>query len=341
MPRGRLKHWILATPLLLAALPLQAAELNLYSSRHYDTDEKLYSAFTEETGIRVNRIDGDADELIERIRLEGESSPADVLITVDAGRLWRAEEAGIFASLHSEVLESRIPASLRDPDGRWFGFTTRARVIVYDKDRVDPSLIQTYEDLADPELKGLVCIRSSTNMYNLSLLASIIEHDGVDAATDWAKGVVDNFARAPEGNDTSQIEAVAAGQCGVALANSYYVARIMNASDDASREVAGRISVIFPNQADRGTHINISGAGMIASAPHKDEARAFLEFLASDEAQALLANGNNEYAVVEGVKLDNPALDELGSFKADPVNVQVLGENQPLAQIVFDEAGWR
>ncbi|MCB1833740.1 MAG: extracellular solute-binding protein, partial [Geminicoccaceae bacterium] len=230
---------------------------------------------------------------------------------------------------------------LRNPEGLWFGFTTRARVIVYDRERVDPALIGTYEDLARPELKGLVCIRSSTNIYNLSLLASLIEYHGMDGASEWATGVVNNFARQPEGNDTNQIEAVAAGQCGVAVANSYYAARILNSDDPARQEIASKIGIIFPNQDDRGAHVNISGAGLVHSAPNRDEAIAFLEYLASDAAQAWLANGNNEYPAVESVKVDNPALDAMGEFKADPVNVSVLGNNQPMAQIIFDEAGWR
>ncbi|MEZ5823978.1 MAG: Fe(3+) ABC transporter substrate-binding protein [Geminicoccaceae bacterium] len=343
MTKRSLRSFLLASALALGPLvaAAQAAELNLYSSRHYDTDERLYQEFTEKTGIVINRIEGDADELIERINLEGDKSPADILITVDAGRLWRAEEAGIFAPVESGILNERIPANLRHPDGLWFGFTTRARVIVHDRERVDPDLLRTYEDLARPELEGLVCIRSSTNIYNLSLMASLIEHHGMDGAAEWAEGVVGNFARDPEGNDTAQIEAVAAGQCGVAVANSYYVARILNSDDPQLQEIASKIGIIFPNQEDRGTHVNVSGAGLVRHAPNRAEAIAFLEYLASDEAQAWLANGNNEYAAVESVELDNPALERMGPFKADPVNVAVLGKNQPLAQIVFDEAGWR
>ena len=330
-----------AATLLALAGTVDAAELNLYSSRHYDTDERLYQDFTEQTGITINRIEGDADELIERIKLEGANSPADVLITVDAGRLWRAEQAGLFQPVQSKVLDERIPEALRHPDDLWIGFSTRARVILHDKDRVDATLVQTYEDLARPELEGMVCIRSSSNIYNLSLMASLIEHHGLDEATAWARRVVANFARQPEGNDTAQIKAVAAGRCGVAVANTYYFARILNSDSDENRAIADKVGLIFPNQADRGTHINVSGAGILAHAPHPDEARQFLEYLASDRAQAYLANGNNEYAVVDGIELDNPALDAMGAFKTDAVNVSVLGQNQPLAQVAFDEAGWR
>ena len=329
---------ILTSPL---TSPAGAAELNLYSSRHYDTDERLYQSFTEMTGIEINRIDGDADELIERIKLEGANSPADVLITVDAGRLWRAEQAGLFQPVHSALLNERIPQALRHPDGLWVGFSTRARVILHDKARVDAGLVQRYEDLARPELRGMVCIRSSSNIYNLSLMASMIEHHGLDEASRWAEGVVANFARQPEGNDTAQIKSVAAGQCGVALANTYYFARILNAPSPENEEIAQKVGLIFPNQGDRGAHINISGAGVLAHAPHVSEAVAFLEYLASDQAQTYLANGNNEYAVVEGVSLDNPGLAKMGEFVADSINMSVLGKNQPLAQVAFDEADWR
>jgi iron(III) transport system substrate-binding protein len=331
---------LLAAATLLATTA-SAAELNLYSARHYDTDEALYTDFTKATGITIKRIDGDADELLERIKLEGANSPADILITVDAGRLWRAEQAGVFAPFKSATLEQRIPANLRQKDGLYYAFSKRARVIVYARDGIDPALIQTYEDLAKPELAGKVCIRSSTNMYNLSLMASLIAEHDMAGAERWAKGVVANFARPPEGNDTAQIKAVAAGQCQVALVNSYYVARIMNSANSDDQAIAAKIATIFPNQNDRGTHINISGAGILEHAPHRHEAEQFLEYLASDQAQIYFANGNNEYAVVEDVKTNNPALEQLGSFKEDPLDVAKLGENQPLAQIVFDDAGWK
>jgi iron(III) transport system substrate-binding protein len=314
--------------------------VNLYSARHYQTDERLYDEFTEETGIEVNRVEGKGDVLMARLASEGRNSPADVFITVDAGNLWRAEEAGLFQPVASKVLTERVPANLRHPDGYWFGFSTRARVIVYNKDQIDPAEISTYEDLADPKWKGKVCIRSSGSIYNQSLLASMIANDGEDAAEAWAKGVVANFARDPQGGDTDQIKAVAAGECALALANSYYYARFMNSDDPDDQAVVEKTGVIFPNQDGRGTHVNISGGGVLAHAPHKEAAIKFLEYLASDSAQVYFANGNNEYPVApSGAK--NPALEKLGPFKVDPINVSAYGEYQPEAQRIFDRAGWR
>jgi iron(III) transport system substrate-binding protein len=314
--------------------------VNLYSSRHYQTDERLYQGFTEATGIAVNRVDGKGDALMARLESEGQNSPADIFITVDAGNLWRAQQAGLFQPIESAVLAERVPEHLRHPQGYWFGFSTRARVIVYNKDMVDPAEIDSYEDLADPKWKGKVCIRSSDNIYNQSLLASLIEHDGEAAAEAWAKGVVANFARDPQGGDTDQILAVAAGECGLALANTYYYVRLMQSEDAAEKTAVEKTGVIFPNQNGRGTHVNVSGAGVLAHAPHKEAAIKFLEYLASDAAQAYFADGNNEYPVVDGVP-GNPALERLGTFKADPVNVSVYGEHQPAAQRVFDRAGWK
>jgi iron(III) transport system substrate-binding protein len=339
------RHLLAATSLLglLAAGAVSAAEVNLYSSRHYDTDQQLYDAFTAETGIEINLIEGDGDELAERIKAEGANSPADVFITVDAGRLWRADQEALFQPIESAVLEERIPAEFRHPDNHWFGFSTRARVIYYDKERIDPSLIETYEDLTKPELAGEVCIRSGSNIYNLSLLGSIIEAEGEDAARDWAAGVVENFARPPEGGDTDQIKAVADGQCGVSVGNTYYFARLMQSDDPADQAVVEKVGIIFPNQDGRGTHVNISGAGVVANAPNRDAAVQFLEYLSSDSAQAYFSGGNNEYPTVEGVELDNPVLVAMGAvdFKRDTVNVAVFGEHQAQAQIIMDEVGWK
>ena len=332
-----------ASCLALLAGAASAAEVNVYSARHYDTDEQLYGDFTKETGIEINLIEGNAEELVERIKLEGANSPADVLITVDAGRLWRAEQEGVFQPLQSAVLEERIPAEFRHPEGEWFGYTTRARLIYYNKETADPALVQTYEDLAKPELEGELCIRSSSNIYNLSLMGSLIEHLGEDAAAEWAKGVAGNLARDPEGGDTDQIVAVANGLCDFAGANHYYYGRLMTSDDPADRELAAKVGVIFPNQADRGTHVNISGAGMVATSPNPENAQAFLEYLASDSAQTYFIAGNNEFPTVPGVAFENPALQEIGAmdFKRDSVPVAVFGENQPLAQTLMDEAGWK
>jgi len=327
---------------VLSALPglAVAEEVNLYSSRHYQTDEALYESFTKQTGIKINRIDGKGDALIERIKSEGANSPADILITVDVGRLWRADRAGIFQPVRSKLLEERVPANLRHPDGHWFGFSSRARLIFTNKDAVKPGQIARYEDLADPKWRDRVCIRSSSNIYNQSLLGSIISAHGDSGAEKWAKGVVANFARDPKGGDTDQLRSVAAGECDVGVANSYYYVRLLTSKKPKDRETAGRITVIFPNQADRGTHINVSGAGILKNAPNRAAAVKFLEYLASDEAQRHFADGNNEYPVVEGVA-PNSALQGLGTFKADTLNVSLYGENQASAQKIFDRAGWK
>ena len=329
--------------LLAAAIPgfSQERVVNLYSSRHYQTDEALYSNFTRKTGIRINRIEAPEDPLIERLRNEGASSPADVLVTVDAGRLWRAEQAGLFQPVQSAVLESRIPANLRHPEGLWFGFSTRARVIVTNKDAVKPGEIRSYADLANPKWKGKLCMRSSSNVYNLSLGAALIAHQGESKTEEWARGLVANFARPPRGGDTDQIRAVAAGECAVTLANTYYYARLAKSSKPDEREAAAKTAVVWPDQDGRGTHVNISGAGVVKHAPHRAEAIAFLEYLASDEAQRYFADGNNEFPAVASVKVDNPALAALGTFTPDQLNVSALGVHQPQAQKVYDRAGWR
>lgn len=310
-------------------------QVNIYSARHYNTDDQLYDGFTEKTGIDVNLIEGKDDELIERIKSEGANSPADILITVDAGRLWRAAEAGIFAPVESAVLEEKIPGNLQDPNNLWFGYSKRARVIVYNKDKVDPSQLSTYEDLADPKWKGKLILRSSSNIYNQSLVAGMIEEKGTEATATWIKGLVANLARPPQGNDTSIIEDIAAGVADVSLANTYYLARY---KDDP--EVFDKVGVFFPNQADRGTHINISGAGVLKNAPDKENAIAFLEYLASPEAQEFFALGNNEYPVVEGAAV-NPVVESFGKFKDDLTNVSSYGKNNAEAVKIMDQSGWK
>ncbi|HYO27597.1 MAG TPA: extracellular solute-binding protein, partial [Azonexus sp.] len=286
---------LIATALALLALSAHADDkvLNLYSARHYQTDEALYANFTKQTGIKINRIEGKEDELLERIRNEGGNSPADVFLTVDAARLAKAHELGVFVPVSSKILDSRIPAHLRTDD--WFTFSTRARVIVYSKAAIKPGEVQTYDDLANPRLKGKVCVRSGSHPYNLSLMASIIAHDGEAKAETWARGMVANFARAPKGGDTDQIKAVAAGECGVALSNSYYVARLMRSTKPEDVKVMEKVGIVWPNQATTGTHINVSGGGMLKTAPHKEAAIKFLEYLASDDAQRYFADGNNEW----------------------------------------------
>jgi iron(III) transport system substrate-binding protein len=339
MPRRLLAA--LATFAVLALPGFAGAQevVNVYSARHYDSDATLYDTFTAQTGIRVNLIEAGADELIQRIQSEGRNSPADVIITVDAGRLWRADEAGILASVQSDALEAAIPASLRHPEGRWFGLSQRARGIVYSTDRVDPAALSTYEDLAGETWRGRVCTRSSTNIYSISMTASLIATSGVDAAQAWADGLARNLARSPQGGDTDQIRAVAAGECDVAIVNHYYLARLIASNDAADQAVAGAVGFFFPNQDDRGTHVNISGAGVVATAPNQANAIRFIEFLATPEAQEIFAKANHEYPAREGIAVSD-AVAGLGTFRSDALNVAAYGENSAEALRVMDRAGW-
>ncbi len=313
--------------------------LNLYSARHYQTDESLYREFTNQTGIAIKRIEGKEDELLERLRNEGSLSPADVFLTVDASRLAAAHELGLFAPVRSKVLEARIPAHLRTSD--WFAFSTRARVIVYAKDALKPEQLRSYSDLANPVLRGKICSRSGSHPYNLSLMASYIAHYGESAAEEWARGVVANFARPPKGGDTDQILAVAAGECSVALANTYYLARLLRSNKAEERRAMEKIAVIWPDQASYGTHINVSGGGMLKTAPHKEAALKFMEYLASEQAQRYFADGNNEWPAVTNVSINNPALATLGKFKADSLPVSSLATYRTKAQMIFDRVGYR
>jgi len=332
---------LLALALASASLGASAQEkvLNLYSARHYQTDEALYANFTKQTGIRINRIEGKEEELMERIRNEGANSPADVFITVDAARLAKADELGLFAPVKSKLLETRIPAHLRTDT--WFAFSTRARVIIYNRSAVKADEVQTYELLADPQLKGKLCSRSGAHPYNLSLVSSLIAHNGEAKTEAWARGVVANFARAPKGGDTDQIKAVAAGECGVAVSNTYYLARLIRSDKVDDRRMMERVGIVWPNQATTGTHINISGGGMVKTSKNQESAVKFLEYLASDDAQRYFADGNNEWPVVEGVATNNPALTALGKFKADPLPIGQLAKNMVAAQMVLDRAGYR
>ena len=311
--------------------------VNVYSARHYDTDMALYERFTEETGIKVNLIEGGSDALIQRIVNEGEFSPADMMITVDAGRLWRAADNGLFQAIESPVINARVPAHLRHPSGLWFGLSKRARVIAYNKAKGLPAGFTSYEDLANASLKGQVCMCSSGNIYNLSPLASIIEANGAAQAQNWANGVVANFARNPQSNDTGQLRAVAAGECSITVANTYYLGRLLGSSKDADQAVIANLGVLFPNQDGRGSHINISGAGITKYAPNKANAVRFLEYLTSDFAQRLFAEGNNEYPIVG--ETTGP-VSELGAFTEDNISASILGQRQAEAVKIFDRAGW-
>ena len=328
-----------AIALMAVALPAFAeGELNLYSSRHYDTDERLYSDFTEQTGITINRIEGKADELAARMQAEGANSPADVLITVDTSRLARAKEMGLLQAIESDTLETRIPANLQDDDNNWFGFSQRSRIIFFNAETVNTPP-QTYAALADPAYKSQVCIRSSTNTYNQTLLASIVTHEGEEAATAWAQGVVDNMARAPQGGDTDQLRGIVSGECDIAVSNTYYFARAIRRDVDGVSDSIGKIGHVFPDQDGNGAHMNLSGAGVAAHAPNKDNAVKFLEYLASDQAQQYFSAGNDEYPAVEGVALA-PSVAKLGTFKADDVNLTSVAANLPTAQKIFDAVGW-
>lgn len=340
-PKGLFALAVFFAATTTTAAAAQSGVLNLYSSRHYQTDEALYSGFTKATGIKLNRIEAAEDPLIERIRNEAAASPADVLVTVDAGRLWRAEQMGLFQPISSKVLESRLPAHMRAAGNQWFGFSTRARVIVYNKAMVNAADVQNYEDLADPRLKGKVCIRSGGHVYNLSLMSALIEHWGEARAEAWAKGLAANLARSPRGGDTDQIRAAAAGECAVAVTNTYYYVRLMTSDKPDDRKAVDQLAVVFPNQKSFGTHLNVSGAGVVKTAPNKDAAIRFLEYLASDAAQTYFASGNNEWPVVPSSPLNNKGLAALGQFKADTLNVGVLGKHQPLAQKIFDRVGLR
>jgi iron(III) transport system substrate-binding protein len=336
-------QWILACALACAAGPTLAQDniLNLYSSRHYQTDDALYANFTKATGIKLNRIEAGEDPLIERLRNEGAASPADVLVTVDAGRLWRAEQMGLFQPVESKVLASRLPDNMRNPNNQWFGFSARARVLVYNKSMLKAGEVLNYEDLADPKLKGKVCSRSGGHIYNLSLMSALIEHWGEARAEAWAKGVVANLARPPRGGDTDQIKAVAAGECAVALSNTYYYVRLMRSDNADDRKAVEATALVFPNQKSFGTHMNVSGAGVVKTSRNRDAAVRYLEYLASDAAQNYFADGNNEWPVAKGVAMNNKALAALGPFKQDSLNIGVLGRNQPAAQRIFDRVGFR
>lgn len=314
--------------------------INIYSSRHYDTDLELYNRFTEETGIGINLIEGGSDELIERIKNEGVNSPADIIITVDAGRLWRAKEADILQPVSSVVLEERIPAELRDPEGYWFGLSQRVRGIVYHKERVDLSDLEGYWELADDKWNGRICVRSSNNIYNQSLVASLIETHGLEETEEWARNLVSNFARSPQGGDTDQIKAVAAGQCDVALVNSYYLARLIISDSDNDRSVAEQVSIYFPGEEYGGAHVNISGAALAAHTPNRENAIRFIEYLTEPEAQNYYAGGNYEYPVVAGTGVSE-VLTQIGTFESDAVNVSAYGINNPDAIRLMDRVGWR
>ena len=332
---------LLAAALVSACTAATAEQVvNVYSHRHYPADRKVNEMFTAKTGIAVRLVNADADQLIERLKSEGENSPADVLVTVDAGKLQTAAEAGLLQTLDSEVLRKATPENLRDAEGRWYPYTIRARVILVAKDRVKPGEIKTYEDLAKPEWKGRVLARSSSSSYNLSLLASLVAANGEEAAKAWAKGVVANFARPPQGGDRDQIKSCAAGLADVCISNTYYFGLLANSADEADRALAEKMTIVFPNQEGRGAHVNISGAGVTKHAKNVANAKAYLEFLVSPEAQKEIANNTYEYPVSMDLTL-SPIHQQWGEFKLDAETFSKIGQSQPAAIRIFDEAGWK
>lgn len=322
--------------------------LNVYSARHYPSDEALYGEFTKATGIKIRRVDSDDAGIIARLKAEGSASAADVILLVDASRLYKGEAEGLFLPVKSALLESRVPAQLRAKPGTdgasaWFGLSTRARVIVYDKQRVKPADVDSYEKLADPMHKGGLCVRSGSHPYNLSLFGAVLEHLGPDKTQAWLKGLVQNMARSPKGGDTDQIRAVASGECRVALSNSYYLGRLMRSGSAADKAVIERVGVSFPNQSSWGTHINIAGGALARHARNKANAVRFLEYLVSPAAQRHFADGNNEWPVVAGIAYDNPALKAMsgGYFKSESIAVSTVGQNQAQVQQMLDRVGFR
>lgn len=314
--------------------------LNLYTHRHYDTDKKIFQDFEKQTGIKVNVVKASADELIQKMETEGKQSPADVLITVDAGRLVRAKSKGLLQSISTETIDKTIPSHLRDADGQWFGLTKRARVIVYDKDKVKPSDLSTYEAMTMPKWNKKVLIRSSGNIYNQSLMASIIANDGEEKALEWAKGMVNNFARIPKGNDRDQVKSILAGEGDIAVVNTYYLGKLLNSKDSMEVKAGEAVGVFFPNQADRGTHINISGIGVAKYAPNKENAIKFIEYLISKEVQEIFAKANYEYPVNTSAQ-SSDLLKSWGTFKEDNLSLSKLGELNKKAVLLFDQAGWK
>lgn len=315
-------------------------EINVYTHRHYESDQALFEAFEKKSGIKVNVINASADELIQKMVLEGEQSPADVLITVDAGRLHRAKEKDLLQPISNSVIDSILPSHLKDEDNHWFALTKRARVIVYAKDRVDPLELSSYENLVNEEWENKIVVRSSSNIYNQSLMASIIANDGEEAAKMWAKGMVNNMARTPKGNDRDQVKAVAGGEADLAIVNTYYIGKMLNSEDQTELDAAEKVAVFFPNQEDRGTHINVSGIGVAKHAPNKEAAVQLIEYLLSEDAQNTFASSNYEYPVNPNVE-NAPILQSWGSFKEDTLNLSKLGELNKKAVILFDEAGWK
>ncbi|MCB5161151.1 Fe(3+) ABC transporter substrate-binding protein [Marinomonas algarum] len=327
---------------LTSASAIASGEVNVYSARNEALIAPLLDTFSKENDVKVNLITGKADALLSRLQSEGDASPADVFITVDAGRLYRAKEAGVLQPFETKQLNKVVPEHLKDREGYWYGLSQRSRVIFYNPENVNAAQLSTYEDLADPKWKGKICIRSSSNIYNQSLVASMIDAHGEAKTLDWAKGLVANFARPPAGGDTDQIKAVAAGVCDVAVANTYYFGRLGLSKQSSDRAIFDKLAMHWPNQASnqRGAHVNVSGIGITASSQNIDNAKKLIDFLTNDQSQTWYANVNNEYAVVDGIAPPK-SLAKFGEFKADTVSLSVLGENNRKAVELMDKAGWK
>ncbi len=335
----KLKSAIVLSMLFFASFA-SAAEVNIYSARKEDLIKPILEKFTQHSGIEVNLITGKADALLQRLISEGRNSPADIIITTDAGRLYRAKNANILQTIQSDILESSIPEQYRDPDGYWFGLTLRARPIVYSFDRVKPEQLSTYEALSDVKWKNKICVRSSDNIYNQSLVASLLSHAGEEETYKWTNSFVKNFARPPQGGDRDQIKAVAAGQCDVTLVNNYYLGKMLTSKNEVEVEAANKVKIFWPNQNDRGAHVNISGAAISSSSKNRTEAIKLLEFLVSDEAQQWYAEKNLEYPIKPGIQ-PSETLQIWGEFRADSLNLNKLGELNAEAVMVMDRAGWK
>jgi iron(III) transport system substrate-binding protein len=337
-----------ATVMAASATPAADQTLNIYSARHYPTDEALYANFTKATGIRINRVDSDDAGILARLKAEGTASPADVILLVDAARLWKGEIEGLFQPIKSKPLDDAIPQQLRGKGATeggtpWFGFSTRARIVVFDKATVQKTDVDSYEALAEPKNKGRLCIRSGSHPYNLSLFGAVMEHLGEARTQVWLKGLVDNMARSPKGGDTDQIKAVAAGECAIAVTNTYYLARLMRSDKPEDKATMARLGIVFPNHSSWGTHVNIAGGAVARHAKNPANAIKFLEYLATPAAQAHFADGNNEWPVAKGVKINNEALQAMsgGSFKSETIPVSVIGMNQVKVQQMLDRVGFR
>ena len=338
-----IKRVTIVSGLLAAINPVFAGEeVNLYSARKEKLIKPLLDQFTTETGIKVNLVTSKAKILMKRLQSEGRNTPADLLITVDAGNLHAAKQAGLLQPVKSDVLERAIPEHLRDPDGHWFALSARSRVIVYSKERVNPDQLSSYENLTDSKWKNRICIRSSNNIYNQSLLASLIAHNGPAKAEQWARGVVANMARRPQGNDRAQVMAVAAGVCDIAVINSYYMGRMLTNQKEADQQQAAQqVAIFIPNQSDRGAHINVSGIGIVAGSRNRENAQKLMEFLAGDEAQRWYASANHEYPVKQGIPVSSTVNAWGYPFNMDKLMVSALGENNTEAVKIFDRAGWK